>query len=114
MKVTVPIPLDVNLTPDEIICYLKQWIYHQLKIYQYKSSNYWNSTAVVRNNKLYWQYQKTIGGNSHVGDGFLTEQLYEEIPIEDEVMFNICKNAVLLLNSYQELKNRKIKEEAVK
>ena len=32
MKIKVPIEADVNLTPYEIICYLKQWIYPNMLI----------------------------------------------------------------------------------
>ena len=27
MEITIPVKLDVNLKPYEIICYLKQWLY---------------------------------------------------------------------------------------
>ena len=114
MEITVPVKLDVNLTPNEIMIYLKQWIYPILKKYQSKGSDWCTSKAIVKNDKLYWQYQKTIGGNAHYGDGFLTELLFEEIIIEDEIMFNICKSAVLLLTSYQALKDKEMLEEVKK
>ena len=115
MKIKVPIEIDVNLTSNEIMIYLKQWIYPLLKKYQNKGSDWCTSKAIVKNDKLYWQYQKTIGGNPHYGeDGFLTELLFEEIIIEDEIMFNVCKNAVLLLTAYQALKDKEILEEVKK
>lgn len=114
MKLKVPIEVDVNLTPNEIMCYLKQWIYPILKKYQSKGSDWYTSKAIVKNDKLYWQYQNIGGGNPHYGDGFLTELFFEEIIIEDEIMFNVCKNAVLLLTAYQALKDKEILEEAKK
>jgi hypothetical protein len=108
MKLSVPIEVDVNLTPNEIICYLKQWIYPILKKYQSKGSDWCTSKAIVKDGELYWQYQN-IGSNSH-----LTELFFEEIIIQDEIIFNICKNAVLLLTAYQALKDREILEEAKK
>ena len=108
MKIKVPIEVDVNLTPNEIMIYLKQWIYPILKKYQSKGSDWCTSKAIVKNDKLYWQYQN-IGGNSH-----LTELFFEEIIIEDKVIFNVCKNAVLLLTAYQALKDKQILEEVKK
>ena len=103
MKLSVPIEVDVNLTPKEIMIYLKQWIYPILKKYQSKGSDWCTSKAIVKNDKLYWQYQKTIGGNPHYGDEFLTEIKYEPIEIQDEKVFNLCKASVELLEAYSEI-----------
>lgn len=100
MKIKVPIEADVNLTPYEIICYLKQWIYPILKEHKKKNSDWCNSRAIVKNGKLYWQYQETIGQD---GDTFLTEIKYEPINISDEKVFNLCKASVELLEAYSEI-----------
>ena len=100
MEITVPVKLDVNLTPYEIICYLKQWIYPILEEHTNKNSDWYSSRAVVINGKLYWQYRKTIGQD---GDTFLTEMQYEPINIYDEKVFNLCKASVELLEAYSEI-----------
>lgn len=103
MEITIPVKLDVNLKPYEIICYLKQWLYPILKEHKKKNSDWRNCRAIVKNDKLYWQYQETIGGNSYFGDGFLTEIKYEPIEIQDEKVFNLCKTGVELLEAYSEI-----------
>ena len=101
MKVTVPIEVDVNLTPYEIIGYLKQWIYPILKEHKKKNSDWCNSRAIVINGKLYWQYQETIEQDED--NTFLTEVKYEPINISDEKVFNLCKAGVELLEAYSEI-----------
>lgn len=103
MKLNVPIEVDVNLTPYEIITYLKNWLYPILKEHKKKNSDWCSSRAIVKDDKLYWQYQKTIGGNPHYEDGFLTEIKYEPINISDEKVFNLCKAGVELLEAYSEI-----------
>ena len=52
MKLNVPIEVDVNLTPYEIICYLKQWIYPILKEHKKKNSDWCNSRAIVKDGNI--------------------------------------------------------------
>lgn len=99
MKLNVPIEVDVNLTPYEIICYLKQWIYPILKEHKKKNSDWCNSKAIVKNDKLYWRYQETTGFSSPN----FTEIKYEPIEIQDEKVFNLCKAGVELLEAYSEI-----------
>lgn len=101
MKIKVPIEVDVKLTPYEIICYLKQWIYPILKEHKKKNSDWCNSRAIVKDNKLYWQYQETIDQDED--NTFLTEIKYEPINISDEKIFNLCKAGVELLEAYSEI-----------
>ena len=101
MKLNVPIEVDVNLTPYEIICYLKQWIYPILKEHKKKNSDWYNSRAIVKGDKLYWQYQETIEQDED--NTFLTEIKYEPIEIQDEKVFNLCKAGVELLDAYSEI-----------
>ena len=107
MKLTIPIELDVNLTPEEIIRYVKQWIYPILKQYQLKGSDYCNSTAIVRDNKLYWRYQETYGSTPIPIDSFCgtfeSELQYKEIIINDPVLFDMCKGAVELINNFNNM-----------
>ena len=100
MKIKVPIEVDVNLTPYEIICYLKQWIYPILKEHKKKNSDWHTSKAIVKDDKLYWQYQKTMGHDEVL---WLTEIQYEPIEILDEKVFNLCKAGVELLEAYSEI-----------
>ena len=101
MKLNVPIEVDVNLTPYEIICYLKQWIYPILKEHKKKNSDWCNSRPIVKYDKLYWQYQETIDQDED--NTFLTEIKYEPINISDEKVFNLCKASVELLEAYSEI-----------
>ena len=103
MEITVPVKLDVNLKPYEIICYLKQWLYPILKEHKKKNSDWRNRSPIVKDGKLYWQYQQTVGGNPYYGDSFLTEIKYEPIEIQDEKVFNLCKAGVELLEAYSEI-----------
>lgn len=103
MKIKVPIEADVDLTPYEIMYYLKQWIYPILKEHKKENSDWCTSKAIVKDGELYWQYQKTIGGNTHYGNGFLTEIKYELIKIQDEKVFNLCKAGIELLETYSEI-----------
>jgi hypothetical protein len=100
MKIKVPIEVDVQLNRTELMSFLKEWIYPILKKYKLKGSDWCNSKAIVKDNKLYWQYQETIGQN---GDTFLTEIKYEPINISDEKVFNLCKAGVELLEAYSEI-----------
>ena len=94
MKIRVPIEVDVNLTPYEIICYIRQWIYPILKEYQSKGSDWYTSKAIVKDGQLYWQYQN-IGDNTQIN--------YETIKIQDQKVFNLCKAGVELLEAYSEI-----------
>ena len=66
-------------------------------------SDWRNCKAIVKDGKLYWQYQQTVGGNPYYGDAFLTELKYEPIEIQDEKVFNLCKSGVELLEAYSEI-----------
>ena len=100
MKLSVPIDVDVNLTPDEICKYIKDWLYSILEEHKQKNFGWCNSKAIVKDDKLYWKYQETIGQD---GDTFLTKMKYEPINIVDEKVFNLCKAGVELLEAYSEI-----------
>ena len=53
MKLKVPIEVNVNLTPNEIMIYLRQWIYPILKEHQSKGSDWCTSRAIVKDGELY-------------------------------------------------------------
>lgn len=105
MKLNVPIEVDVNLTPYEVICFLKQWIYPILKEHKKKNSDWYTSKAIVKGNKLYWQYQETMGHDEDILP-YLTEIRYEPIEIQDEKVFNLCKSGVELLEAYSEIHSK--------
>ena len=93
MKITVPIELDVDLTLNEIVRYVKNWVYPLLKEYQLHGADYFSSKAVVKNGKLYWEFHRDV----------MCEKQWNEIKIEDEIIFNMCKGAVEFINSYYDM-----------
>ena len=93
MKITVPIELDVDLSLNEIVRYVKNWVYPLLKEYQLHGSDYDGSKAIIKDGKLYWKYYNRI----------ICDTTYEEIKIEDEIIFNMCKGAVEFINSYYDM-----------
>ena len=52
MKITVPIEVEVNLTPEQRILYLKEWVYKWLKEIEHEGSDYNNSTVIVKDDKI--------------------------------------------------------------
>lgn len=101
MKIEVPVEVDVNLTPYQIICYLREWIIPILRDHKKKNSDWCNSRAIVKDGILYWQYRPTMGGNGY--DKYDCEIQYEPINIQDEKVFNLCKAAVELLDAYADI-----------
>lgn len=101
MKITVPIEVEVDLTGEQRIAYLKEWIYKWLKEVEPTGSDYYNSKVVVKDNKLYWQYQKSypIPNGTALG-----EFQYKYIPVEDnEVLLKFYINAIETINTYYKL-----------
>lgn len=96
MKITIPVELDVNLTELEIIKYVRNWIIPLLRRYKSKGSDWSTSKPIIQDGKLFWRYQETCGEFQH-------EVQYEEIPIEDKEIFNLCKGAIEFLNAANEL-----------
>lgn len=93
MEITVPIKLNVDLTLSEIVRYVKEWVYPLLKEYQLQGADYDGSKAIIKDGKLYWKYY----------DRIICDTTYEEIKIEDEIIFNMCKGAVEFINSYYDM-----------
>ena len=92
MKAKIPVEIELDLSPEQVIESLTEWIYSLLKKYEKEGSDSCTSEAVVKNNKIYWQY-KPYGW----------ELQWKEIKIPDKSIFNLCKAAVQLLQSYEEI-----------
>lgn len=105
MKVTVPIEVEVNLTGEQRIACLKEWVYKWLKEIEPQGSDYYNSKVIVKEDKLYWQYQRsypTLHGN------VLGDFQYKYIPIKDnELLLKFYKSAVETINTYYNIKEIK-------
>ena len=104
MKITVPIEVEVNLTPEQRILYLKEWVYKWLKEIEHEGSDYNNSTVVIKDDKLFWRYQRsypTPTGNA------LCEFQYKYIPIEDnELLLKFFKSAIETVNTYYKINEK--------
>ena len=98
MKVTVPIEVDVNLTPEEIIICVRNWVYQILKQYEHKGSDCFSSKAIIKNEELYWEYieQEVLPLESNI-----KEFSYQKIVIPDEKVFNLCKAGIALITAYE-------------
>lgn len=92
MKVTIPVDVEVELKPGQIVKYVEGWIYPILRKYEKEGSDYANSTAVFKNDKLYWEYAPS---------GWELQR--KEIKITDPVIFEMCKGGVMLINSYEKI-----------
>lgn len=101
MKITIPIETEVNLTALQRILFLKEWVYKWLKEIESEGSNYPNSKVVIKEDKLFWQYQRsypTPHGNA------LGEFQYKYIPIEDnKLLLEFYKSAVSTINIYEKI-----------
>ena len=99
MKINVPIDLDINLTPKQIVMYLKDWLYPILRKYEREGSEYANSEPVVKDNTIYWKYlpNELIVFKGDEGTK------YQEIKIPDERIFNLCKTGVEFISAYERI-----------
>jgi len=89
MNITMPVDMEVELSPGEIVRYVEDWIYPILKKYEKEGSDSITSTAVLIKDKLYWEYSP-----------YGWELQRKEIKIKDPVIFEMCKGGVMLINSY--------------
>ena len=100
MKINVPIDLDINLTPKQIVMYLKDWLYPILRKYEREGSEYTNSEPVVKDNTIYWKY---LPNELIVFKGDEEGTKYQEIKIPDERIFNLCKTGVEFISAYERI-----------
>ena len=92
MKVTIPVDVEVELQPGQIVKYVEDWIYPILRKYEKEGAHYVDITAVLIKDKLYWEYEP-----------YGWEVQRKEIKIKDPVIFEMCKGGVMLINSYERI-----------
>jgi len=121
MKLTVPIEVDVNLTPEEICKYIKDWLYPILEEQEKPESDWTNVKPIVKRGKIYWIYHKTT---INLGYGYVSERQQKEIKITNKRLKNLCKYGLNFLEAYKEIlasqkysyyvRKRPTKEEIIK
>lgn len=95
MKITIPTEVDVDLNPTQTILFLKKYILDVIKSHKHKHINDWNANYVIKNEKLFCKYREQG-----------CEYQYEEIKIEDPVIFNLCKAGLETMNCFAEIANK--------
>lgn len=95
MKITIPTEVDVNLNPTQTILFLKKYILDIIKLHKCEHINDWNALLVIRHGKIFCRYQPQG-----------CEYQYEEIKIENPVVFNLCKAGLETINCFEEIANK--------
>lgn len=121
MEITVPVKLDVNLTPDEICKYIRNWVYPILEEQEKPETDWTNVKPIIKRGKIYWIYHKIA---ANLGYGYVSEQQQKEIKITNKRLKNLCKHGLSFLEAYEELlasqkypyyvRHRPTKEEIIK